>query len=134
MEKLGSNAEALGRGIDRLTLVDVVAPPVPAALASVSNALALDLSDAGAAAALASLRPDLIFHLAAIVSGEAEADFEKGYRVNLDGTRSLFEAIRVEGQKRALHPAPDLRVGVRYADLSASLSRRRSEMISSRRR
>ncbi|MBB4275507.1 D-erythronate dehydrogenase [Rhizobium mongolense] len=104
VEKLGSNAEALGPGIDRLTLVDVVAPPVPAALASVSNALALDLSDAGAAATLAALRPDLIFHLAAIVSGEAEADFDKGYRVNLDGTRSLFEAIRDEGQKEPYTP------------------------------
>ena len=41
--------------------------------------------------------PDVIFHLAAIVSGEAEADFEKGYRVNLDGTRFLFEAIRKVG-------------------------------------
>ncbi|HTM78594.1 MAG TPA: D-erythronate dehydrogenase, partial [Devosia sp.] len=35
--------------------------------------------------------------LAAIVSGEAEADFEKGYRINLDGTRLLFEAIRQVG-------------------------------------
>src|SRR5205807_5286905 len=43
---------------------------------------------------LVAERPDLIFHLAAIVSGEAEADFEKGYRINLDGTRLLFEAIR----------------------------------------
>jgi nucleoside-diphosphate-sugar epimerase len=42
-------------------------------------------------------RPDLIVHLAAIVSGEAEADFEKGYRVNLDGTRELFEAVRLVG-------------------------------------
>ena len=33
-------------------------------------------------------------HLAAIVSGEAEADFDKGYRVNLDGTRALLEAIQ----------------------------------------
>ena len=39
-------------------------------------------------------RPDLIFHLAAIVSGEAEADFDKGYRINLDATRQMFEAIR----------------------------------------
>ncbi len=38
--------------------------------------------------------PDVIFHLAAVVSGEAESDFEKGYRVNLDGTRQLLEAIR----------------------------------------
>ena len=42
-------------------------------------------------------RPDMIFHLAAIVSGEAEADFDKGYRINLDGTRFLFDAIRLIG-------------------------------------
>jgi nucleoside-diphosphate-sugar epimerase len=42
-------------------------------------------------------RPDLIVHLAAIVSGEAEADFEKGYRINLDGTQRLLEAIRRVG-------------------------------------
>ena len=41
-----------------------------------------------------SERPDVIFHLAGVVSGEAEADFDKGYRINLDGTRSLLEAIR----------------------------------------
>ena len=53
-----------------------------------------DLSAPGEAEKLVAGRPDVIFHLAAIVSGEAEADFEKGYRVNLDGTRLLFEAIR----------------------------------------
>ena len=36
----------------------------------------------------------MIVHLAAVVSGEAEADFDKGYRVNLDGTRTLLETIR----------------------------------------
>src|SRR5262245_55466786 len=56
-----------------------------------------DLSTPGEAEKLIASRPDLIFHLAAIVSGEAEADFEKGYRVNLDGTRNLFEAIRKVG-------------------------------------
>ena len=39
----------------------------------------------------------MIFHLAAIVSAEAEADFDKGYRINLDGTRQLFEAVRQVG-------------------------------------
>src|SRR5262245_58758902 len=53
-----------------------------------------DLSTPGEAEKLVAQRPDLIFHLAAVVSGEAEADFEKGYRVNLAGTRYLFEAIR----------------------------------------
>lgn len=49
-------------------------------------------------------RPDVIFHLAAIVSGEAELDFDKGYRINLDGTRQLFEAIRQEGVKAPYLP------------------------------
>ncbi len=44
---------------------------------------------------IVSGRPDIIFHLAAIVSGEAELDFDKGYRINLDGTRHLFDAIRL---------------------------------------
>ena len=39
----------------------------------------------------------MIFHLAAIVSGEAELDFDKGYRINLDGTRMLLDAIRLVG-------------------------------------
>ena len=51
----------------------------------------------GAAETLLAERPDVIFHLAAIVSGEAEADFDKGYRINLDGTRLLFDAIRAIG-------------------------------------
>ncbi len=56
-----------------------------------------DLSLPGEAEKLVAARPELIFHLAAVVSGEAEADFDKGYRVNLDGTRQLFEAIRKVG-------------------------------------
>jgi nucleoside-diphosphate-sugar epimerase len=58
-----------------------------------------DLSTPGEAEKLVAQRPDTIFHLAAVVSGEAEADFEKGYRVNLDGTRRLFEAIRKENYR-----------------------------------
>jgi nucleoside-diphosphate-sugar epimerase len=58
---------------------------------------AVDVTMPGTAETLVAARPDFIFHLAAVVSGEAEADFEKGYRVNLDGTRELFEAIRKVG-------------------------------------
>ncbi|MGY5812244.1 D-erythronate dehydrogenase [Rhizobium sp. LEGMi198b] len=104
VEKIGLQADVLGRGIDRLTLVDVVPPPVPAALVSVSTAMTADLSDPASATKLSGLRPDMIFHLAAIVSGEAEADFDKGYHTNLDGTRSLFEAIRHEGLKEPYNP------------------------------
>ena len=84
-----------GDEIDRLTLADIVKPEAPAFAGKV-DCLAVDLSSDGAAAGLVATRPDMIFHLAAIVSGEAEADFEKGYRVNLDGTRQLFEAIRLQ--------------------------------------
>ena len=40
----------------------------------------------------------MIFHLAGVVSGEAETDLEKGYRVNLDGSRALLEAVRLAGE------------------------------------
>src|SRR5207237_8061325 len=60
--------------------------------------VASEFADAGAAAPLITHRPDVIFHLAAIVSGEAEAEFDKGYRINLDGTRHLIDAIRNAGR------------------------------------
>ena len=80
--------------IDTLTLVDVVPPMKPANAPFRVTTDTADLAVMGTAATLVMPRPDVIFHLAAIVSGEAEADFEKGYRVNLDGTRNLFEAVR----------------------------------------
>jgi UDP-glucose 4-epimerase len=73
----------------RLTLADVVAP-MPIAGATVQ---ALNLAEPGSADLLLQDRPNLIFHLAAIVSGEAEADLAKGYAVNLDASRALFDAI-----------------------------------------
>ena len=92
-----------GRRIERLTLADIVAPVAPEFSGAVQT-VAADLSRPGTAEALIDGRPDLIFHLAAIVSGEAEADFEKGYRVNLDGTRALLEAIRNASTTSAYKP------------------------------
>ena len=57
-----------------------------------------DLPAPGEAGRLVADRPDVVFHLAAIVSGEAEQDFDKGYRINLDGTRALLEAVRAVGR------------------------------------
>src|SRR5947207_2423823 len=79
------------------TLHDVVAPQPPPGAPFQVRSVASDLSLEGEADKLVAERPGVIFHLAAVVSGEAEADFEKGYRVNLDGTRQLFEAIRRVG-------------------------------------
>jgi nucleoside-diphosphate-sugar epimerase len=102
-DALVKTGEVGGKPIDRLTLADVVAAPAPNTGGAV-EVLALDVSAPGVAASLIAKRPDLIFHLAAIVSGEAEADFEKGYRINLDGTRYLLEAVRLEGRKSPYHP------------------------------
>lgn len=92
-----------GRAISDLALADVVAPVAPAADIPITT-MAVDLSEPDVAARLVADRPDLIFHLAAIVSGEAEADFEKGYRINLDGTRHLLEAIRLASGSSPYRP------------------------------
>lgn len=96
------NGHLGGRAVERLSLVDIAAPAVPPGM--VGDAWAADLSEPGAAARMVAARPDVIFHLAAIVSGEAEADFDRGYRINLDGTRYLFEAIRQEGLREPYCP------------------------------
>jgi len=96
-ERLVHDGGLNGQAIDRLTLADVVTPSVPPTYSGKLEASATDISAPGAAEKLVAARPDVIFHLAAIVSGEAEADFDKGYRINLDGTRALLEAIRRTG-------------------------------------
>ena len=88
--------------ITRLTLHDVVAPKKPERAGFPVETIAGDFAVPGAAEKLIAGRPDVIFHLAAIVSGEAELDFDKGYRVNLDGTRALIDAVRKLGE--SYHP------------------------------
>ena len=92
--RLVGDRQLNGETIDRLTLVDVVAPEKPAGFTGAIELSASDLASPGAAAKAIGKKPDVIFHLAGVVSGEAEIDFEKGYRVNLDGTRELLEAVR----------------------------------------
>lgn len=93
-----------GRGVERLTLADVVDPQLPAGHRGQVESVATDLTTPGAAEQLVAGRPDVIFHLAAVVSGEAEADFDKGYAVNLDGTRALLDAIRAAQVATGYHP------------------------------
>jgi nucleoside-diphosphate-sugar epimerase len=93
-----------GKAIDAMTLVDVVTPDAPAGFTGKVTLETVDLSAPGEAERLIADRPDAIFHLAAIVSGEAEMDFEKGYRINLDGTRYLFDAIRIANGQDGYKP------------------------------
>ena len=78
-----------------LTLADVTVPedaPQP------SVGIALDLTDSAAVtSALKRYMPDVIFHLAAVVSGDAERNFDLGYSVNVGGTRNLLDAVRSAG-------------------------------------
>lgn len=82
-----------GDSIVSIHLHDVI-PLDPPQSGFTVTAEASDLAEPGIAEALASREADVVFHLAGVVSGEAEADFSKGYRANLDGTRALFDAIR----------------------------------------
>jgi len=97
VERLLREKKLGGKAITKLSLQDVVAPAEPREKPLEIATRTGDLSVPGEAAALVAGNPDVIFHLAAIVSGEAETDLEKGYRINLDGTRFLFDAIRARG-------------------------------------
>lgn len=95
-ERLAKDGTLHRVDIERLTLMDVVpaaAPPAAAAVDIVTD----DLASPGAAERLVAGRPDVIFHTAGVVSAEAELDFDKGYRSNLDGMLALLEAIRKAG-------------------------------------
>ena len=109
-ERLASDGHGGGREITGLHLADVV-EPTPLGDATLSTA---DLTEPGAAERLVADRPDVVFHLAAIVSGAAEADFDLGYRVNLDGTRALLDAI---------HALPDYRPRVVFTSSIAVFGR-----------
>jgi nucleoside-diphosphate-sugar epimerase len=102
--RLVKDGELAGKTISDLSLVDVITPSMPEGFRGKSSEWASDISLPGEAKKIVDKRPDVIFHLAAIVSGEAELDFEKGYRINLDGTRQLFEAIRIANAEDGYKP------------------------------
>src|SRR5438132_12334809 len=96
-ERLARDGALAGTPITALTLLDIVAPAAPAGFAGEVRRATADLAAPGEAEQAVAARPEAIFHLAGVVSAEAELDFDKGYHVNLDGTRALFEAIRRTG-------------------------------------
>lgn len=93
-ERLLADRTLGGKTITAIDAFDVVEPAFADPIVFSS---AGDIADKATVDALVARRPDLIFHLASIVSGEAETDFEKGYRINLDGMTHLLEAIRAGG-------------------------------------
>lgn len=80
------------RAIDQLVLADIVAAPDPGD--SRVRIATGDLGDAGFLDGLIDAQTNSVFHLAAVVSGQAEAEFDLGMRVNLDASRALLETCR----------------------------------------
>jgi D-erythronate 2-dehydrogenase len=88
------DAQGRRRELTGLTLLDVCRAPAPPGACCPVEVIEADLADADALAAALGPAPDLMFHLAAVVSSAAEADFDLGMRVNLDATRVLLDACR----------------------------------------
>lgn len=102
LRRKGTLADALGRqsSIEQVVLFDQ--PGSLARLTSLPDGcepLGGDIAGAGDVGRLLGDGPVAVFHLASIVSGHAEQDFDLAMRVNLDGARRLLEACRA-------HPHP----------------------------
>lgn len=82
-----------GKAITSITLLDGAFPPAAAREAKL-KAVVGDVSDAKVLAQVCPPDTDAVFHLAAVVSGAAEADFDLGMRVNLKGMELLLETMR----------------------------------------
>ena len=83
--------------IDEIVLVDVA--PAEGLADPRVRAVAGDIADSTLMASLVDARTAGVFHLAAVVSGQAEADFELGMRTNLDASRLLLDLCRQRGHK-----------------------------------
>ena len=87
------------RQIDRITLTDRVPPPADLAGNARVAFVQGDLLELAVNRKLPAAGTDVVFHLAAAVSGECEADFDLGMRSNFDTTRALLEATRALGSQ-----------------------------------
>ena len=105
-QKLLSQKRSDGPELTQLTLADIVAPPAPNPDTPNQNvhlrSVVADLTDAAAARSLITADTTAVYHLAAVVSGQAEAKFDLGVAVNATGTQNLLEAVR--------HQAPGAKV------------------------
>lgn len=105
VEELVKQGTFGGEPVDRLVLVDRVAHPgVPGARDAVVDVVQGDLAER--LGAVFAEPVDVLFHLAAAVSAECEADFDLGMRANVDTTRAVLEAARAQ----ALAGGPVVRV------------------------
>ncbi len=96
--------------VEELVLFDNSPPALPLPEDRRLSVVTGDIADRETVARLIAPGTDAVFHLAAIVSGQAEADTDLGYRVNLDGTRAVLDACRALGTAPKLIFASSLAV------------------------
>jgi nucleoside-diphosphate-sugar epimerase len=90
--------QLLARGdVDELVLFDNANPALAMPEDERLSVQTGDIADSEAVRRVISTGTNSVFHLAAVVSGQAEADTDLGYRVNLDGTRAVLDACRALG-------------------------------------
>ncbi|RWE18118.1 MAG: SDR family oxidoreductase [Mesorhizobium sp.] len=88
-----------GRAVTAMDLFDAFPCAPPDAPSVEIRTFQGDIADAAISERLAASKPDFVFHLASIVSGEAETNFDLGYRVNLQGGLALLEGLRAHGNR-----------------------------------
>ncbi|MEM7268200.1 MAG: D-erythronate dehydrogenase [Pseudomonadota bacterium] len=95
---LAAKGELNGHELTHVVQADLAAPE-PVAASYQTEGMALDVSDKAAVDTAFAEPFDVVFHLAAIVSGQAELEFDLGMKINLWGTLHLLEAARAGGNK-----------------------------------
>ena len=93
------DADGTSRPIARIATLDFAGVPADAVDDPRVTYVQGDLADPATLETAFADGVDSVFHLAAVVSGAAEADFDLGMRVNVDGSRALFEACRHSGRR-----------------------------------
>lgn len=88
------NPKLRNKQITEITLFDIIDSPYPSDSKIPIIVKSGDISNQQTSVDLVSSKPDIIFHLAAIVSGQAEQEFDLGWNINAKGSWGLFEAIR----------------------------------------
>ena len=93
------NPKLRNKQITEITLFDIIDSPYPSNTAIPIIVKSGDISNQQTSVDIVSSKPDIIFHLAAIVSGQAEQEFDLGWNINAKGSWGLFEAIRDLGDE-----------------------------------
>ena len=97
LKQILKKQELRSQKITEITLFDIIKAPYPENTNISIKTKSGDISDSNVSNEIIASKPDIIFHLAAIVSGQAEQEFDLGWNINAKGSWGLFEAIRSLG-------------------------------------